>query len=102
MLLARHSQRPFTLDYLQLAFANLVELHGDRQCGDDPALGLADRVLMLEKAVYSVASPEAATSILWKDGRCGAAAAEALGQLPIDELVLQCGARSRHRGAFDG
>jgi len=186
--LARHPQRPYVLDYLQLAFTEFVELHGDRQFGDDPAivggvaalgsrtvmvighqkgrdtrenqlrrfgmarpegyrkalrlmrhaekfgmplvtlidipgadpslvaeergqafaiaenllamsqlrvpfvsaiigeggsggalaLGVADRVLMLENAVYSVASPEAAASILWKDGTRGAEAAEAM------------------------
>ena len=190
--LARHPQRPYTLDYLQLAFADFVELHGDRLFGDDAAvvgglatlkdiskdktvmvighqkgrdtrenlirrfgmarpegyrkalrlmkhaekfgmpvitlidipgadpsltaeergqafaiaenllamsglrvpvvsaiigeggsggalaLGLADRVLMLEHAIYSVASPEAAASILWKDGGRSAEAAEAM------------------------
>jgi acetyl-CoA carboxylase carboxyl transferase subunit alpha len=186
--LARHPQRPYTLDYLQLAFADFLELHGDRLFGDDAAvvgglagldgrtvmvighqkgrdtrdnvlrrfgmarpegyrkalrllrhaekfgmpvvtlidipgadpslvaeergqafaiaenllamsrlrvpivsvivgeggsggalaLGLADRVLMLENAIYSVASPEAAASILWKDGGRGAEAAEAM------------------------
>ena len=36
--LARHPQRPFTLDYLQLAFSDFVELHGDRMFGDDAAI----------------------------------------------------------------
>jgi acetyl-CoA carboxylase carboxyl transferase subunit alpha len=186
--LARHPQRPYTLDYLQLAFTDFLELHGDRLFGDDAAivgglatlgartvmvighqkgrdtkanvlrrfgmarpegyrkalrlmrhaekfgipvvtlidipgadpslvaeergqafsiaenllalaslrvpivavvigeggsggalaLALADRVLMLENAIYSVASPEAAASILWKDGGRGAEAAEAM------------------------
>jgi len=186
--LARHPQRPYTLDYLQLAFADFIELHGDRLFADDAAivgglatlngrtvmvighqkgrdtkenvlrrfgmarpegyrkalrlmrqaekfgmpvitlidipgadpslaaeergqafaiaenllamtqlevpfvsviigeggsggalaLGVADRVLMLENAIYSVASPEAAASILWKDGGRGAEAAEAM------------------------
>jgi len=186
--LARHPQRPYTLDYLQLAFADFLELHGDRLFGDDAAivggmavlnqrtvmvighqkghdtkenvlrrfgmtrpeghrkalrlmrhaekfgipvitlidipgadpslvaeergqafsiaenllamsrlrvpivsaivgeggsggalaLGLADRVLMLENAIYSVASPEAAASILWNDGARGPEAAEAM------------------------
>ncbi|HLZ28966.1 MAG TPA: acetyl-CoA carboxylase carboxyltransferase subunit alpha [Chloroflexota bacterium] len=186
--LARHPQRPYTLDYLQLAFSDFLELHGDRLFGDDAAivgglavleqrtvmvighqkghdtrenmlrrfgmtrpeghrkalrfmrhaekfgipvitlidipgadpslvaeergqafsiaenllamsrlrtpivsvivgeggsggalaLGLADRVLMLENAIYSVASPEAAASILWNDGARGPEAAEAL------------------------
>ncbi|HEY0580842.1 MAG TPA: acetyl-CoA carboxylase carboxyltransferase subunit alpha [Chloroflexota bacterium] len=186
--LARHAQRPYTLDYLQLAFSDFLELHGDRLFGDDAAivgglatlgsrtvmvighqkgrdtrenvlrrfgmarpegyrkslrlmhhaekfgipivtlidipgadpslvaeergqafsiaenllamarlrvpivaviigeggsggalaLALADRVLMLENAIYSVASPEAAASILWKDGGRGAEAAAAM------------------------
>ena len=186
--LARHPRRPYTLDYLPLLFSDFVELHGDRQRGDDPAivgglaafgqhslvvvghqkgrgtkesvarrfgmarpegyrkslrlmhqaerfgmplitlidspgadpslaaeeggqalaiaenlfalsqlrtpivsivigeggsggalaLGLADRVLMLEHAIYTVASPEAAASILWKDGGRAAEAAEAM------------------------
>ena len=35
---ARHKDRPQTSDYLQLAFDEFVELHGDRRFGDDPAL----------------------------------------------------------------
>jgi acetyl-CoA carboxylase carboxyl transferase subunit alpha len=51
---------------------------GEGGSGGALALGLADRVLMLEHAVYSVASPEAAASILWKDGARGPEAAEAM------------------------
>jgi acetyl-CoA carboxylase carboxyl transferase subunit alpha len=51
---------------------------GEGGSGGALALALADRVLMLENAVYSVASPEAAASILWKDGGRGAEAAEAM------------------------
>src|SRR5579863_7665487 len=36
--LARHSQRPYTLDYLQNMFSDFTEVHGDRCYGDDPAL----------------------------------------------------------------
>jgi acetyl-CoA carboxylase carboxyl transferase subunit alpha len=36
--LARHPQRPYTLDYLRLAFTEFEELHGDRMFGDDQAL----------------------------------------------------------------
>src|SRR5712692_1799854 len=41
--LARHPQRPYTLDYLKLAFSDFLELHGDRLFGDDAAIvgGLA-------------------------------------------------------------
>ncbi len=43
VLLARHPQRPYTLDYIQMLFTDFMELHGDRRFGDDPALvgGLA-------------------------------------------------------------
>ena len=40
---ARHPQRPYTLDYLQSIFTDFEELHGDRAYADDPAIvgGLA-------------------------------------------------------------
>jgi acetyl-CoA carboxylase carboxyl transferase subunit alpha len=41
--LARHSQRPYTLDYVERLFDDFIELHGDRARAEDPALitGLA-------------------------------------------------------------
>ena len=36
--LARHPKRPFTLDYIELAFSDFVELHGDRAYRDDEAI----------------------------------------------------------------
>jgi acetyl-CoA carboxylase carboxyl transferase subunit alpha len=43
VLLARHADRPYTLDYVAAIFEDFVELHGDRRFGDDPAMvaGLA-------------------------------------------------------------
>ena len=40
---ARHPQRPYTLDYIQHLFTDFEELHGDRAYADDPAIvgGLA-------------------------------------------------------------
>jgi acetyl-CoA carboxylase carboxyl transferase subunit alpha len=40
---ARHPQRPYTLDYISMLFTQFDELHGDRTFGDDPAIvaGLA-------------------------------------------------------------
>ena len=40
---ARHSNRPFALDYIRLIFTDFIELHGDRNFGDDHAIvgGLA-------------------------------------------------------------
>jgi acetyl-CoA carboxylase carboxyl transferase subunit alpha len=41
--LARHPERPYSLDYINRIFDGFIELHGDRAFGDDPAIigGLA-------------------------------------------------------------
>ncbi|HEX5735759.1 MAG TPA: acetyl-CoA carboxylase carboxyltransferase subunit alpha [Blastocatellia bacterium] len=36
--LARHPDRPYTLDYIKLIFTDFTEIHGDRRFGDDPAI----------------------------------------------------------------
>lgn len=36
--LARHPQRPVTIDYISKVFENFIELHGDRRYGDDAAI----------------------------------------------------------------
>ncbi len=36
--LARHPDRPYTLDYVQRVFDDFFEIHGDRAFGDDPAI----------------------------------------------------------------
>jgi len=36
--LARHSERPYTLDFAERLFEDFVELHGDRRFADDPAI----------------------------------------------------------------
>jgi acetyl-CoA carboxylase carboxyl transferase alpha subunit len=58
--------------------------------GSGGALGMAvaDRVLMMENSVYSVASPEAAASILWRDSGHKAEAAEQLHLTSEDLLEL--------------
>ncbi len=38
VLLSRHSERPFTLDYIRKLLTDFVELKGDRLFGDDPAI----------------------------------------------------------------
>ncbi len=53
-------------------------LIGEGGSGGALALGVADRVWMLENAVYSVISPEGAASIVWKDAGKAAEASEAL------------------------
>ena len=37
-LMARHPNRPYTLDYISLIFDDFFELHGDRRFGDDTAI----------------------------------------------------------------
>ena len=51
---------------------------GEGGSGGAIALATADRVMMLEHAVYSVISPEGCASILWRDGEPVEDAAEAL------------------------
>ena len=53
-------------------------LIGEGESGGALALAVADRVWMLENAVYSVISPEGCASILWKDASQAEAAAESL------------------------
>ena len=38
VFVARHPERPYTLDYIQNITTDFIELHGDRLCGDDPAI----------------------------------------------------------------
>lgn len=51
---------------------------GEGGSGGALAIGVADRVLMLENAVYAVASPEACAAILWKDTAKASEAAETM------------------------
>src|SRR5438270_3120235 len=58
---------------------------GEGGSGGALAIGIADRVVMMENAVYSVISPEGCASILWKDSAQADRAAECL-RLTADEL----------------
>ena len=168
--LARHPQRPYSLDYINAIFDEFIELHGDRLYGDDPAivgglawldgqpvvvvgqqkgrdpqervrrnfgmphpegyrkalrlmqlaekwqkplitfvdtpgaacldedearnicgaiaLAVANRVLMLENATYSVIQPESCAAIIWRDEKLAPKAAEALHLTAQDALQL--------------
>jgi acetyl-CoA carboxylase carboxyl transferase subunit alpha len=59
---------------------------GEGGSGGALALGLTDRVLMLENAIYSVISPEGCAAILWKDASQKERAAQAL-RLTADDLL---------------
>ena len=59
-----------------LTVPTLAVVTGEGGSGGALALGVANTVLMLENAVYSVLSPEGFASILWKDGSRAMEAAE--------------------------
>ena len=66
---------------------------GEGNSGGALALAVADRVLMLENAVYAILSPEGFASILWKDAQRSGEAAELM-KLTAPEL--------KKLGAIDG
>ncbi len=55
---------------------------GQGNSGGALAIGVADRILMLEHAYYSVAAPEAAASIIWRSATHAPEAAAAMGITP--------------------
>ncbi len=75
----------------------IVVVTGEGGSGGALALGIGDRVLMLEHAIYSVISPEGCAAILWKDQARAADAATALRLTArdlkslnvIDEIVVE-------------
>jgi len=75
----------------------LVVIIGEGGSGGALALGVGDRVLMMEYAIYSVISPEGCAAILWRDRVKAPEAAEALKLTSqdltkldvVDEIVLE-------------
>ena len=61
---------------------------GEGGSGGALALGVADRILMLENAIYSVISPEGCAAILWQDATQKERAAEALKLTARDHYEL--------------
>lgn len=59
---------------------------GEAGSGGALAIGVGDRVLMLQYAIYSVISPEGCASILWKDPSKASVAAEAMG-ITADKIL---------------
>ena len=49
--IARHTQRPFALDYVQRCFTNWIELHGDRRFADDRAMPCGVAMLGTQRCV---------------------------------------------------
>ena len=66
----------------------VVTVTGEGGSGGALALGVGDRVLILEYATYSVISPEGCAAILWKDQDKRSEAAEAMKMTAPDLLAL--------------
>lgn len=66
----------------------VVVVIGEGGSGGALAIGVGDRILMMEYATYSVISPEGCASILWKDSGKAHLAAEAMRVTPREILAL--------------
>ena len=77
------------LEMSALATPSVAVVIGEGGSGGALALGVADRILMLENSVYSVISPEGCAAILWKDASQRERAAEALKLTASDLLQLK-------------
>src|ERR1700736_1718647 len=75
-------------EMMQLQVPTIAAVIGEGGSGGALGIGVADRVLILETAYYSVISPEACSAILWRDRRHAAEAAEALKLTAQDLLKL--------------
>lgn len=83
----------------QLKVPTIATIIGEGGSGGALALGLADRVLMMDFATYSVITPEGCASILWHDGSRAPEAAEQLKLTAndakrlgiVDELIVEPG-----------
>jgi acetyl-CoA carboxylase carboxyl transferase subunit alpha len=73
-------------EMMNLRVPILAVVIGEGGSGGALGIGVADRVMILENAYYSVISPEACSAILWKDRRHAPEAAEAL-KLTADDLM---------------
>jgi acetyl-CoA carboxylase carboxyl transferase subunit alpha len=78
------------LDMSRLRVPIIATITGEGGSGGALALAVADRVLMLENAIYSVISPEGCASIMWRDASKRAQAAEALKLTAEDVKGLGC------------
>ena len=76
-------------EMMGLRVAIIAAVVGEGGSGGALGIGVADRVLILENAYYSVISPEACSAILWRDRRHAAEAAEALKLTAQDLLKLK-------------
>jgi len=78
------------LEMSRLRVPTIATITGEGGSGGALALAVADRVLMLENAIYSVISPEGCASIMWKDAGKKQQAAAALKYTAVDVQSLGC------------
>lgn len=78
------------LEMSRLRVPIIATVTGEGGSGGALALAVADRVLMLENAIYSVISPEGCASIMWKDAGKKQQAATALRYTATDVQSLGC------------
>jgi acetyl-CoA carboxylase carboxyl transferase subunit alpha len=76
------------LEMSHLSIPIIVTVIGEGGSGGALAIGVGDRVLMLENAIYSVITPEGCAAILWKDAAQAQYAAESLRLTATDLLSL--------------
>jgi len=76
-------------EMMRLRVPIIAAVVGEGGSGGALGIGVADRVLILENAYYSVISPEACSAILWRDRRHAAEAADALKLTAQDLLKLE-------------
>lgn len=78
------------LEMSRLRVPTIATITGEGGSGGALALAVADRVLMLENAIYSVISPEGCASIMWKDAAKKQQAAAALRYTALEAKRLGC------------
>ena len=76
------------MEMSRLTVPVIAVITGEGNSGGALALGVADRVLMLENAVYAILSPEGFASILWKDAARHAEACDLMKLTAPDLLAL--------------
>jgi acetyl-CoA carboxylase carboxyl transferase subunit alpha len=87
----RHIAEAIAVNLREMMLMNvpvIAVIIGEGGSGGALGIGVADRVLILENAYYSVISPEGCAAILWKDRAAAAKAAEALKITARDLLEL--------------
>jgi acetyl-CoA carboxylase carboxyl transferase subunit alpha len=87
----RHIAEAIAVNLREMMLLNvpiIAVIIGEGGSGGALGIGVADRVLILENAYYSVISPEGCAAILWKDRAAAAKAAEALKITARDLLEL--------------